>query len=107
MSSSAAELGTQSHPYKDLESVFVELMNFHSHSDRNIKVFIMEASTVYASTMTHIVNITQVSFESYSEVNIVPNKARIIGVKQASKIVLPSMPKKFSILGKVLITFRI
>jgi hypothetical protein len=99
-STSSTELGTQAHPYKDLESVFVELMNFHSHSDRNITVYIMESSTVFASVMTHITNITQVHFESYSEVSITPSKARIVGVKHASKIVVPSMPTKFNILSK-------
>jgi hypothetical protein len=99
-STSSTELGTQAHPYKDLESVFVELMNFHSHSDRNITVYIMEYSTVFASVMTHITNITQVHFESYSKVSITPSKARIVGVRHASKIVAPSMPTKFSILSK-------
>ena len=101
LSTSVTELGTQKHPYKELESVLVELMNFHAHTDRNISVMIMEQSTVYIKATNIIANITQVSFESYSENNLDAQKARIVGVKLSSRIVPPAMPSKFNILGRL------
>jgi hypothetical protein len=100
LSTSVVELGTKAHPYKELSPVFVELMNFHSHTNRNISVFIMEFSTVYINTMS-IINITSVHFESYSNTNLKAGKAQIIGIKSDSKIVHPSMPTKFHILSKL------
>ena len=81
-SSSVVELGTKEHPYKSLGYVFVELLNYHSHSDRNITVNIMEGTTNYLMIgNNNIVNITQVIIQPYSE-NLLtdPGKASIVGL---------------------------
>ena len=41
-STKIVELGTLSNPYKSLELVFVELLNYHSHSNRTVNVYIKE-----------------------------------------------------------------
>jgi hypothetical protein len=56
------ELGTEDHPYKDINSVMIELLNYHSHSDREINVYLKEGSTNFLFKETHIINITQVNF---------------------------------------------
>jgi len=102
MSISPTELGTRNHPYKEVDSVMVEIMNFHSHSDRTINVFVMEYSSIFLKTTNVIANITMVQFESYSDINTDAAKARVIGVKEDDRIVAPAMPTKFSILSKFL-----
>ena len=87
------------HPYKELDSVFVEVTNFHFHSERNISVFVMEGSTIFVNSPTYIVNMTNMHIESYSEISSVSGKARIVGIQSESKIVEKAYPTKFSILG--------
>ena len=100
MSQSTVELGTQEHPYKELDSAFVEVINFHVHSERTINIFVMEGSTVFMNSPTYIVNTTLVHLESYSEVSNVAGMARIVGVQNNTKIIPPSTPSKFNILSK-------
>ncbi|CAI2367407.1 unnamed protein product [Moneuplotes crassus] len=97
-SQSPVELGTQQHPYKDIQSAFVEIMNFHSHSDRNVTVFVMEGSTVFASSPTYFVNMTHVQIESYSDRVQAPRLARMVGVIEKSKLIAPGFSTKFNIL---------
>ena len=78
----------------------VEIMNFHSHSDRTINVFVMEYSSIFLKTTNVIANITMVHFESYSDASTNAAKARVVGVKKDDKIVAPAIPTKFSILSK-------
>lgn len=99
-SESPVELGTQDHPYKDLDSVFVEITNFHSHNDRNISVYVMEGTTVFAKSVTYIVNITHVQIEAYSWVQANPGLARMVGLIDNLKAIPPSTPSRFNILGK-------
>ena len=100
LSTSTAELGTKDYPYKEIESAFVEITNFHFHSERNISVFVMEGSTVFVKSPTYIVNITNVHIESYSEKAKVVGLVRLVGVQSESKIISKSTPTKFNILGK-------
>ena len=81
-SSSVVELGTREHPYKSLGYVFVELLNYHSHSNRNITVNIMEGTTNYLMIgNNYIVNITQVTIQPYSDNMLTePGKASIVGL---------------------------
>ena len=98
LSISYAEFGTREHPYKDLESVFVELMNYMNHVGLNITIYVMEKSTVFANSPTHIINATNVHVESYSDVKVSPDKAKLVIVQKEYRIVKPSMPNKFGIL---------
>ena len=100
LSESVVELGTQTHPYKDIESAIIEILNFHSHSERTIKVYVMEGSTVFINSPAYFVNITHVQIESYSNRNTVAGMARMIGIYNESKILPPSKPSKFNILSK-------
>lgn len=100
LSTSVTELGTKSHPYKELDSVFVELMNYHTHADRIITVNILEDSTVYILKPTYISNITEVIFKPYSVNTAIARKAKIVMVNSKTPIIPPAMPTKFSILGK-------
>ncbi|CAI2362327.1 unnamed protein product [Moneuplotes crassus] len=97
-SESPVEVGTQQHPYKDLESAFVEILNYHSHNARNITVYVMEATTVFAKSVTYVVNMTHVQVEAYNENNAELGLARMVGLDNSTKIVAPAMPTKFNIL---------
>ena len=75
------ELGTQLYPFKNIALVFIEILNFHSHSDRNINIYLKENTTHYMTqTRNYIVNITQVNFDSYSDVLEEPGRAQIYGI---------------------------
>lgn len=99
-SQSHAELGTKLHPYKDLDSAFSEIMNFHSHNDRNVTVYVMEGTTVFANSVTYIVNITSVNIEAYNDIQSGVGLARMVGLMNSTKALSPPMPTKFNILGK-------
>ena len=66
-SNSTIELGTKKFPYKSLGLVFVELANYHSHSNRTINIF-MKESTINEILVSknYIINTTQIKFRSYS-----------------------------------------
>lgn len=100
LSQSTVELGTQKHPYKELDSAFVEVVNFHSHSEREVYVYVMEGSTVYMNSPTYIVNTTLVHVESYSEIIDIAGMAKIVGVQTDLKVIPPSTTSKFNILSK-------
>ncbi|CAI2361394.1 unnamed protein product [Moneuplotes crassus] len=77
-SGSYMELGTKQFPYKNIELAFVEILNFHSHSDRNLRVKVMENTDNYVGgilgsslrsdrrPVVLVNNITSVTVESYS-----------------------------------------
>lgn len=99
-SQSLVEVGTKDHPYKELDSVFVEIMNFHSHSERNIMIYVLEGTSVFANSVTYIVNMTHVQIESYSESSQEAGLARMVGINNISKAISPALPTNFNILGK-------
>ena len=100
LSESVTELGTYDHPYKDLLSVFVEMFNFHSHSDRMVVVKVHEDTTNYLMEGTYVINITQVVIESYSKVSLNPKKAKIVAVESLSAMIPAGVPSKFKLLRK-------
>ena len=76
------ELGTKDFPFKNIGLAFVEILNFHSHSDRRVTIFLKEFTTNYMSqTQNYIVNITEVIIDSYNFDPNPPEKAIIFGVK--------------------------
>ena len=100
-STSVIELGTIDHPYKEFESVVAELMNFHTHNDRSINVYIMEETINYwLQSSSYVSNITSLNLQVYSKIRASPNHANFVGVKSSSHRVAPGMYTKFSILGK-------
>lgn len=86
------ELGTKAYPYKNIGLVFIEILNFHSHSERTVqnpanpesgvKIFLHEYTTNYMSQyQNYIVNMSQVSIDSYTYQVGDPGRAEIFGVK--------------------------
>ena len=80
------EFGTKTHPYKNIGFVFVELLNYHSHSDRNISVYVMENTQNYMHLFrNYIVNTTYVEILPYSNNDTaIPSKPTIIAMDEAS-----------------------
>ena len=79
-STQTIELGTINYPYKSIELVFVELLNYHAHSNRTINVY-MKENTVNELLLSknYIINITSVNFKAYSSSSTsVPAKAVLI-----------------------------
>ena len=79
------ELGTKAHPYKNLGFVFVELLNYHSHYDQNISIYVMENTNNYIYVEnSFIVNITLVEMLSYSDDETVttPGKPIITAIER-------------------------
>ncbi|CAI2377869.1 unnamed protein product [Moneuplotes crassus] len=98
-SGSPVELGTRGHPYKHIDSAFIEIMNFHSHSERNITIYVMEGTTMFINTVTYFVNITHVQIEAYNDNGNTLGIARMVGIKESSKVIGAAFPTKFNILS--------
>ena len=75
------------YPYKELSYVFVEILNYHSHTDRNLTVNLMEGTVTYFGLKQgNIVNMTNVSMAPYSMTSSEPEKATIV-IKDEIEIV--------------------
>ena len=102
------ELGTLKYPYKNLGTVFIEVFNIHSHSNRTINIYVKEKSTNYLELKKNIImNITQVSIESYSEHDPTnPSRAKVIVVETPVTLSSPStlfnVMKEFTRKGRLL-----
>lgn len=78
-STQVLELGTKENPYRNIGLVFLEILNIHSHTDRNITINLKESTLIYMNQLrSYIINVTNVEIRSYSEsVNNVPRSAEI------------------------------
>ena len=77
-SNNVIELGTRQYPFKHLGLVFVELLNFHSNSDRTINVYLRENTESYIDlSFNYIINITTVNILTYSLSSSTPSMANI------------------------------
>ena len=62
------ELGTKAYPYKNIGLPFVEILNYHAHSDHNITVKVKKnTQNLLLKESAYIVNVTQVTIDTYSE----------------------------------------
>ena len=78
-SSSVVELGTKQFPYKSLALVFVELLNFHSNTNRTINVYLKENTTNYIDIdFNFVINMNTVNISPYSTTSSSPSKATIL-----------------------------
>ena len=78
-SEAIVELGTKDYPYKQLSYVLIEILNYHSHTDHNLTVYLMEqTSNILGFKQGHFVNITNVSIAPYSLTSSEPEKATIL-----------------------------
>lgn len=58
--------------------VFLEILNFHSHTGRSVNIYLKEQTTNYMSqARNYVVNTTLVKIESYTEGLINPAHATI------------------------------
>ena len=92
------ELGTRTHPYKSSRSMFSELLNHHSNQDKTITIYIAENQNFYIEDdFNYILNITNVTITSYSDISDTPGKA----ILTPTEIQQLSMSKKtkFSLLS--------
>ena len=78
-SDSIVELGTIDYPYKELSYAFIEILNYHSHTDRNLTVNLMEATTnILGLRQANIANITSVNIMPYSLTSPEPGNTTIL-----------------------------
>ena len=90
-SDSIVELGTIDHPYKELSYALIEILNYHSHSDHNLTVNLMEGTTnILGLRQGSIVNITNVSWIAYSLTSSEPGKATILVRDEVDIVTSPS-----------------
>ena len=62
------ELGTKQYPFRDINLVFIELMNEFSNTNTLINIYVMKDSYNYIGLeMIRLKNITSVNIESYSD----------------------------------------
>ena len=90
-SDSIVELGTKDYPYKQLSYVLIEILNYHSHSNRNLTVYLMEQTTnILGFKQANIVNITNVNIVPYSPTSSDPAKATILVKDEIDIVASPS-----------------
>ena len=76
------ELGTKAYPYKNIGLPFVEILNYHSHSNNSINIYVMENTDNYMLwNSNYIINITSVSVQSYSLMSTSTQKYANIYIK--------------------------
>ena len=67
-STQVTELGTQVYPYKSLGMVFVELLNFMSNSNAQVKIHLKEQTAVFLENdLNYLINLESVQIDSYSD----------------------------------------
>ena len=90
-SSEIIELGTRQYPYKNIALPFIEILNFHSHTDRVVSIYLKEYTTSYMmQTTNYIINMTMVKIQSYTDgVNEAAN-ANLFGVDYDIQIFSPA-----------------
>ena len=94
------ELGTRQYPYKDLNSVFIEIVELHSNTNRSIVINIKEDTVNYLMVKSsYIVNIENVTITSYSDRSTSPEKATIISYDSDSKNIAYVITSMFKILN--------
>ena len=76
------ELGTKQYPYKNIALPFIEILNFHSHTDRIISIYLKEYTTSYIMQgKNFIINMTMVKIESYTDSTVLEaSSASLFGV---------------------------
>ena len=84
-------MGTIEHPFKQLAYAFVEILNYHSHSDRNVTIYLMEYTmNELPLNIGHVVNMTNVDILPYTLKSSDPDKATIVGMDKREITSSPS-----------------
>lgn len=96
---STIELGTRAHPYKDIESVFAEIINLHSNYERNVTVLIHKGTqTEMLIKKAYMYNMHNVSLISYSDNSEMTRRPLIIGVESSTVSKMYAKSTAFNIL---------
>ena len=67
-SSSVLEIGNRDHPYKSMKALMSEILNHHSNQGKEINIFLKSNERAYLEDGTnHIINITVVKIQTYSD----------------------------------------
>ena len=70
---------------------FVEILNFHSHTNRSVNIYLKEGTIHYMTLAKYyIVNMTLVNIESYTDGVKTPSQATIFGVDYNITIFSPT-----------------
>ena len=73
------ELGTIDHPYKHISYVLIEVLNYHSHSNKNLTIHLMEYTrNEIAENAANIIDITNVEIRPYTLRSVNPDKAHML-----------------------------
>ncbi|CAI2367699.1 unnamed protein product [Moneuplotes crassus] len=105
LSSSTTELGTADHPYKELHTVFLELLYFHSHSDKEFVIKLFEDTTNYVIEGTYLINISNLRIESYSVNQDKISKAKVVAIESVSTKPPSLIPSKLILLDSSTIDY--
>lgn len=67
-----------------MKAVFSEILNYFSHSDKEITIYLKENTNVYLEDeLNYLLNMTSVTITSYSEVTTTAERATLIGTRIA------------------------
>ena len=78
-SNSLIELGTRAHPYKSIKAAFIELLNYHSNTDKSVAIYIKDNQRHYLEDdKNFIMNITNVTITTYSDQQVIVSPAKLI-----------------------------
>ena len=84
-SDSIIELGTVNHPYKQITYAMIEILNYHSHTVRNLTIYLMEYTRNELAIGTgKIINITNIDIKPYTLRSVNADKATIVGIDEAN-----------------------
>ena len=98
-SDSIIELGTRDHPYKDLESVFVEVLNLHANTDRHVNVHVKENTINYMYTEHNfIISLANLTLTTYSDESNIAGKATVMAYDTDQTQAVYTMPTKFNVM---------
>ena len=72
------EFGTKQHPYRTSKPVFAEILKHHSHTNREIMVYLKEGTNTYIEDSSiFVINMESITVSSYSDVGSSSDSATI------------------------------
>lgn len=75
------EFGTKNYPFRTLNPVFAEILKQHSHTNREINVYVKEGTVMYIQDANvQIVNMKLITINTYSNTSIPGGMATIYSI---------------------------
>ena len=94
------ELGTKKYPYKNLALVTMEILNFISHSNHNVTVYIKENTVLYMTNSRNFyLDFSSLTFTTYSDSAATPARAKFEIVDE--KFVYFTQATQFNIISYI------